>query len=189
LALQPAPSYAEKSAIQNRISHLYNEHVAPKSRTFQEGEISQDRMRARNHLLAALHTGDSEGIAKARQEALKAGYSVQAIGAIGRVPSDVYLFSRLPQADQEAILRQATADEFQRYIGHAEKKIQPMMRQERAGTAPATPAPPPRPAPTATAPALPSPSRSAPAPITPPPPQRGRSTADDLLRQSPAYGR
>ncbi len=49
----PTPSYAEKSAIQNRIAYLYNQHVAPQSRTYQEGEVSHVKMRARTRLLAA----------------------------------------------------------------------------------------------------------------------------------------
>jgi hypothetical protein len=34
-------------------------------------------------------------------------------------PSDVSMFSRLPDADQRAILRQADDQKFERYITHA----------------------------------------------------------------------
>jgi hypothetical protein len=37
--------------------------------------------------------------------------------AIGRTPSDVFLFSKLPEADQQAILRQANKVEFERSSG------------------------------------------------------------------------
>jgi hypothetical protein len=84
------------------------EHVAPKSRTFQEGEVSHEKMRARTRLLAALHSNNPEAIKQAKADAIKAGYSNAAVGAIGRTPSDVFLFSKLPEADQQAILRQAT---------------------------------------------------------------------------------
>jgi hypothetical protein len=170
LGFGPAPAYAEKSAIQNRISHLYNEHVAPQSRTYQEGEVSHEKMRARTRLLQALHSKDPEAIKQAKADAIKAGYSVAAVGAIGRTPSDVFLFSKLPEADQQAILRQANKDEFERYIGHAHTKLRGPMREERAGkrteapapasvqsSAPATVAPSPRPA-------TPSPSRPPPPP-------------------------
>jgi hypothetical protein len=40
LGFGPAPSYAERSAIQNRISFLYNEHVAPQSRTYHTASIA-----------------------------------------------------------------------------------------------------------------------------------------------------
>jgi hypothetical protein len=194
LGFGPAPAYAEKSAIQNRISHLYNEHVAPQSRTYQEGEVSHEKMRARTRLLQALHSKDPEGIKQAKADAIKAGYSAEAVGHIGRTPSDVFLFSKLPEADQQAILRQANAQEFERYIGHAHMKLRAPMRQERAGNAaaekPAAPAPvAPTPAPAArSAPQLPPPRLSPPAappPRPPAPPTRSRSRADELLGTSP----
>jgi hypothetical protein len=94
---------------------------------------------------------------QAKADAIKAGYSAAAVNAIGRTPSDVFLFSKLPEADQQAILRQATKDEFDRYINHAHTKPRVPMRQERAGqqveapapapsSPPATVAPTPRPA-------------------------------------------
>jgi hypothetical protein len=42
-------------------------------------------------------------------------------------PSDVSMFSRLPEADQRAILRQANKEEFERYIGHALTKLRAAM--------------------------------------------------------------
>jgi len=161
LGFGPAPSYAERSAIQNRISFLYNEHVAPQSRTFQEGEVSHEKMRARTRLLQALHSKDPEAIKQAKAGAIKAGYSNAAVGAIGRTPSDVFLFSKLPEADQQAILRQANKDEFERYIGHAHMNLRKPMRDERVGNQAAGPAPAPSSAPATVAPA--------PRPATPPP--------------------
>ena len=78
----------------------------------------------------------------------------QAIAHIISTPSDVSMFSRLPEADQKAILRQANDQEFERYIGHAHQKLRVPMRQERAkeapspvpSSAPAAVAPSPRPA-------------------------------------------
>src|SRR5882672_12103365 len=91
-------------------------HVAPQSRTYQEGEVSHQKMRARTRLLQALHSKDPEAIKQAKADAIKAGYSAEAVGHIGRTPSDVFLFSKLPEADQQAILRQANDTEFARYI-------------------------------------------------------------------------
>ena len=107
--------------------------MAPQSRTYQEGEVSHEKMRARTRLLQALHSKDPEAIKQAKADAIKAGYSNAAVGAIGRTPSDVFLFSKLPEADQQAILRQATPQEFDRYIGHAHQKLRRPMRDERAG--------------------------------------------------------
>ena len=109
--------------------------MAPKSRTFQEGEVSHEKMRARTRLLAALHSKDPEAIKQAKADAIKAGYSNEAVNAIGRTPSDVFLISKLPEPDQQAILRQATPQEFERYIGHAHMKLRAPMRQERSGRA------------------------------------------------------
>jgi hypothetical protein len=58
--------------------------AAPKSRTYQEGEVSHEKMRARTRLLQALHSKDPEAIRQARADAIKAGYSNAAVGAIGR---------------------------------------------------------------------------------------------------------
>src|SRR5258708_21780569 len=129
LGFGPAPSYVEKSAIQNRISFLYNENKAPRSRTYQEGEVSHEKMRARTRFLAALHGNDPAAIAQAREDAIKAGYSGKAISAIARIPSDVFLFSELPEADQQAIMRQANNEEIERHIGHAHTKIKVPMRE------------------------------------------------------------
>jgi hypothetical protein len=86
-------------------------------------------------LLGCTCRGDPEAIKQAKADAIKAGYSNAAVGAIGRTPSDVFLFSKLPEADQHAILRQANKKEFERYVGHAHTKLRVPMRQERGGRA------------------------------------------------------
>jgi hypothetical protein len=96
------------------------------------------------------------------------------------------MFSRLPEADQRAILRQANDKEFERYVTHAHMKVRAPAREERKGdqvetTMPAKQFPKPSPAASTPAPAPAPPPRSAP----PPPPQRGRSMADQLLGASP----
>jgi hypothetical protein len=47
-------------------------------------------------------------------------------------PSDVAMFSRFPEADQKAILLQATDAEFERYVTHVEKKLRGPMRRTPA---------------------------------------------------------
>jgi hypothetical protein len=86
-------------------------------------------------LLGCTCRGDPEAIKQAKADAIKAGYSNTAVGAIGRTPSGVFLFSKLPQADQQAILRQANKDEFERYVTHAHMKLRKPMRDERGGGA------------------------------------------------------
>jgi hypothetical protein len=134
-------------------------------------------MRARTRSLQALHSKDPEAIKQAKADAIKAGYSAEAVGKIGTVPSDVLLFSKLPEADQQAILRQANKEEFERYIGHAHMKLRGPMRDERRGNAavekPAAPAAT-APAPIPAVPAPASPPRSAP---PPPGEDRGPTTS------------
>jgi hypothetical protein len=96
------------------------------------------------------------------------------------------MFSRLPEADQRAILRQADEKEFERYVTHAHMKLRVSMREERASRQLAMPAPTSAPVPrTAVSPSPAPPLRSAP----PPPPPRGRSRADELPQTSPLGGR
>jgi hypothetical protein len=78
------------------------------------------------------------------RNARQAGYT-SGIARIISTPSDVSMFSRLPEADQQAILRQANNEEFERYIGHAYMKLRGRMREERAGKRTEAPAPPPPP--------------------------------------------
>src|SRR5712672_2513647 len=84
-------------------------------------------------LLGCTCRGDPEAIKQAKADAIKAGFSNAAVGAIGRTPSDVFLFSKLPEADQQAILRQANKEEFERYIGHAHMMLRVPMREELGG--------------------------------------------------------
>jgi hypothetical protein len=83
---------------------------------------------------------------RSRTLARPATASRRSPGSGGRqTPSDVYLFIRLPEADQEAILRQANDKEFERYVTHADLKITAPMGQERAGKRAEAPASPPAP--------------------------------------------
>ncbi len=89
---------------------------------------------------------------------------------------DVSMFSRLPEADQKAILRQANDTEFERYVTHAHTKIRAQGREERAGKRTEAPAPAPSstPAPrTAASPPWPAPPLMPPPRSAPPPPQEG----------------
>ena len=54
------------------------------------------------------------------------------------------MFSRLPETDLKVILRQANAQEFERYIAHAQIKISSRTREERTGKRTEAPGPPDR---------------------------------------------
>src|SRR5262249_32183260 len=127
---------------------------------------------------------DSTRIQEARKAAIAAGYSPHAVNAIGHMPSDVFLFSKLPNADQEALLRNASNEEYARYFHHAHKDVRFKMGRERqpvqAAPSPASSSPP-APRPAAPAPA----AQSATPPPSRPAPPRGRTQVDEVLRQSP----
>jgi hypothetical protein len=76
---------------------------------------------------------NSTAVGEASRNARAAGYTPNAIQRIISTPSDVSMFSRLPEADQWAILRQANDKEFERYVTHARSKIRAQMREQRAG--------------------------------------------------------
>ena len=75
----------------------------------------------------------STAVEEASRNARQAGYTLAGIARMISTPSDVSMFSRLPEADQKAILRQASDAEFERYIGHAQMKLRKPMRDERRG--------------------------------------------------------
>jgi hypothetical protein len=160
-----------------------------------EGETSPERMRARTQLLRAIHDrtkaiGEgadqatvkklNDAVAEAGRNARAAGYTPSAIARITSTPSDVSMFSRLPEADRRAILRQANDQEFERYAPHAHQKLRAPMREERAGKQRETPAPS-----SALAPRPSAPAPQSVAPSRPTQPSRGRTPADELLSRSP----
>jgi hypothetical protein len=114
------------------------------------GETSRERMRARTQLPTAISNrrkAIGEGadqatvkslnaaVEEASRNARAAGYTPAGIARIISTPSDVSMFSKLPEADQQAILRQANKEEFERYIGHAHMKLRKPIRDERNGRA------------------------------------------------------
>lgn len=119
LGFGPAPAYVEKTALQNRIEYLYDQHVAPVSKPEEQGENTEDKMAVRQAILIAKRDHNSAGLtaayARGRALGMKPGYMMK----VGSEPTDVYLFSRLPNEDQKAILMQATPAERSRYWAKA----------------------------------------------------------------------
>ncbi len=158
--------------------------AAPASRPEEEGETSRARRRARTQLLRAISNrrkaigeGADQATVKrlngavgvASRNARAAGYTPAGFARIISTPSDVSMFSRLPEADQRAIPRQASDREFERYITHAHQKIRAPMREERGGKRTEAPAP-------ASVPSS-SPATAAPAPRPAAPPPSSRPTS------------
>jgi hypothetical protein len=133
LGFGPAPRYVEKSAAQNRIAFLYERRFGG-TRTEEEGERARDKVAARNAVLTARQNKDSAAFQAAVKQAREAGLSPDQINKIGRTPSDVSMFKRLPEPDQRAILREATDQEFARYLREAHKDVKslPEVRARQA---------------------------------------------------------
>jgi hypothetical protein len=119
LGFGPAPAYAARTAIQNRIGYLYQNYVSPGAKPYQDDATTHDQQVARNQILLAKQNKDQPALDAAIAEARKAGMKPQSIAAIGKEAGDQYMFQRLPQPHQMAILSQTTPDERQRYWRYA----------------------------------------------------------------------
>jgi hypothetical protein len=130
LGFGPAPAYAEHSATQSRIAHLFSQHVAPADRPYQDPDVTYAQQTARTKLAIARQSGTDEEKRTALQEAKKAGLSERSMATAGKIGSDQNMFQRLPQSDQLHILERATPEERQRYWMHASSKTRIQFNKE-----------------------------------------------------------
>lgn len=126
----PAPKYAENTALQNRIAHLYRRFVSPEARPYEDEADTHAKQVARNQLLMAKQQNDPDEIRTATEAARKSGLPPKSIAQLGRLQGDQYMFKRLPQQQQIAVLNQATPGERVRYLPQASKKTKQQWRQE-----------------------------------------------------------
>lgn len=136
LGFGPAPSYVEKSSIQNRIGYLYRQHVAPVSKPNADEETSVDKMAVRTAIMIAKRDKDSEMLNLARERGRALGMTPKYLADIGKTPTDVYLFSRLPDADQRSLLADASSEERARYLQHAHLKVRQEINRARLAPQP-----------------------------------------------------
>jgi len=131
LGFGPAPSYVEKSAMQNRIGYLYREHVAAVSKPQADEENSREKMAVRTAIMIAKRDKDQDMLGLAREKGKELGMSPKYMADIGKTPTDVYLFSRLPEDDQRSLLHGATPEETDRYLRHAHLKVRQEINRAR----------------------------------------------------------
>ncbi len=134
----PAPAYVEKNAIQNRISYLYGQHVAPASKPHADEANSHEKMAVRTAIMIAKRDQDSSLMAEARERGRALGLSPHYMASIGRTPTDVYLFSRLPIDDQRSLLRDASPEDRSRYLPHANRQLKQEINRARYAPAAGT---------------------------------------------------
>lgn len=116
----PAPAYAARSAVQNRIEHLYALHVAPASRPHDQEAVMQMKREINSQMQQAVRDGDNVKMQQVLDQAAKSGMNLKSFKQMN-IPGDIVLFRALPADDQKAILRDSTADERKRYLPFAHK--------------------------------------------------------------------
>lgn len=124
LGFGPAPAYAERSAIENRIRYLYQDHVAALKKPYAQEAIDSQKRQAVEELKLALQKNDLQAAAEARKKAMEAGAKPKYLTASKlNVPSTYYLFSRLGEIDQRAMLEQMSPAERNNYRRYAKQKL------------------------------------------------------------------
>jgi hypothetical protein len=131
LGFGPAPAYASKSALQNRIQFLFKEQVAPERKSFDVSAMSQKRSEARTAYMGALQRGDRPAQIEAARTLASLGVSTSQIANIQPGGVTQYMFQRLQAPDQRALLTQMSPEDFKTYYPKSNKK----MRQSDAGLA------------------------------------------------------
>jgi hypothetical protein len=123
LGFGPAPGYANKDAMQNRISVLYNEHVAPGTRAYEDEANTREKLKARADIMNARQSGDQDALSTAIRAGIKAGMKPPYIASIMKGEfGDQKMFKQLPTTDQMYLLHQATPEQLKRYLPFVKKE-------------------------------------------------------------------
>jgi hypothetical protein len=124
LGFGPAPSYATKNAVENRIAALFGEHGAAETKSEELAEGRKAVSEARMAIMLAKRSHDSEALQAAYEQGKKAGLSSKVMGKISPdSPMDVYMFGKLPEPDQRAILRDYPQEDTKKYVPKALPKV------------------------------------------------------------------
>lgn len=123
LGFGPAPAYASKSAMDNRIQFLFRKYVAPESKSFDVSARSKDRSDARTAYIGAIQRKDDAAKMEAAHKLQSLGVATKEINKLRPGGSTEYMFSRLPGEDQAALMKQMTPEEFKTYYPKANKKM------------------------------------------------------------------
>lgn len=118
----PAPAYASKSQVQNKLAMLYNHYVSPNERPLADRENMEKRREARNELLMAKQKNDPEAINNAAQKLAELGVKAGNIRKVQPGDSDLYMYQRLPQSVQSRFLKELDKEDFVRFWKKSAKK-------------------------------------------------------------------
>jgi len=116
LGFGPAPGYASKSPMENRIMYLFLHHAASEAKSFEVGAKSQEKSEARISYLGAIQKNDPEARKAAALKLASLGVKTPDIQKLQPGGSIQYMFGRLPFPDQKNLLTQMTPEEFRTYF-------------------------------------------------------------------------
>ena len=123
LGFGPAPGYASKSPMENRIMYLFKRYVAPEAKSFEVGAKSVEKSQARTAYLGAMQRGDKDAQMAAARKLAELGVATKDINKLQPGGSTQYMFQRLPAPDQKALLKEMSPEEFKSYYPKTQKKL------------------------------------------------------------------
>jgi hypothetical protein len=121
----PAPAYASKSALENRIQYLFKQFVAPAERSYETGANWLQKYDLRQDYLAAKQKGDAAAMQAAAQKLAALGVTSKSIQKLQPGAGSLNMFQRLAVVPdvQRQLLLNMDKGEFQKYIAKASKKV------------------------------------------------------------------
>ncbi len=122
LGFGPAPAYASKSAVQNKLVKLYSHYVSPSERPLADRENMEARREARNALLMAKQKNDAEAINIAAQKLAELGVKAGNIRKVSPEGPDLYMYQRLPHSVQARFLKELEKEDFVKFWKSSSKK-------------------------------------------------------------------
>ena len=123
LGFGPAPAYASKSPLENRIQYLFKRYVAPEAKSFETGAKSVEKSEARTAYLGAMQRGDQQAKIEAAKKLAALGVQTKEINKLQPGGSIQYMFQRLPAPDQKALLKTMSKEEFKQFFPKAQKRL------------------------------------------------------------------
>lgn len=120
----PAPAYVERSTFENLVRSRYQTFVAPGKKPYAKEDADNQVRQAKDQLRLALQRGDAGAATEARKQAREAGAKSGALTQhrLGENPSH-YMFSRLPEDEQRALLERAGRDDLSEYRKFASRPV------------------------------------------------------------------
>jgi hypothetical protein len=123
LGFGPAPAYASKSPLENRIMYLFRRYVAPEAKSFETGAKSVEKSEARTAYIGAIQRNDETAKLAAARKLAELGVATKEINKLQPGGSVQYMFQRLPAPDQKALLKQMSKAEFKEFFPKSQKKL------------------------------------------------------------------